>query len=131
MTIRQWPARFSPLDTKEPKMFYSKSTNGFYDKAIHADKIPADAVEITAEYHAELMTGQSGGQVIAADNKGFPRLTPPPEPTPEELRNSQNYKARAYLAETDWYVVRFVEAGTPIPEDIRAAREAARALVVE
>ena len=28
-------------------MFYSKSTGGFYDTAIHGDSIPVDAIEIT------------------------------------------------------------------------------------
>lgn len=35
--------------------------------------------------------------------------------------------ARAYLAETDWYVTRAAETGTPIPDDIAAARAEARA----
>lgn len=35
-------------------------------------------------------------------------------------------KARKYLAETDWYVTRQNETGKPMPEDVRAAREAAR-----
>ena len=42
-------------------MFYSKSTGGFYSRAIHGDNIPADAVEITDEEHRELLEGQSRG----------------------------------------------------------------------
>lgn len=34
--------------------------------------------------------------------------------------------AQAYLAETDWYVTRKVETGKEIPEEILAARNAAR-----
>lgn len=112
-------------------MFYSKSTGGFYDKEIHGTGIPGDAVEITPEYHQELLAGQSARKVIAADNKGYPRLIDRPALTEEELRVKQNQKARAYLNETDWYVTRFAETGTPIPDEIRAAREAARASVVE
>lgn len=37
-----------------------------------------------------------------------------------------NKEARAYLTETDWYVVRFAETGVAIPADIAAARQAAR-----
>lgn len=51
---------------------YSKSTGGFYDAAIHGDNVPADAVEITAEYHTALMQAQIDGQQITADDNGFP-----------------------------------------------------------
>lgn len=37
-------------------MFASKSNRGFYDAEIHgAGLIPEDAIEISAEYHAELL----------------------------------------------------------------------------
>ena len=67
-------------------MFYAKSTNGFYDKAIHGDNIPVDAVEITAEQHAALLEGQSQGKRIVADATGRPFLTDRPPPTAQELR---------------------------------------------
>lgn len=56
-------------------MFYSKTTGGFYDTAIHGDNIPSDAVEITAEQHAALLEGQSQGQQIVGDESGHPVLT--------------------------------------------------------
>lgn len=37
--------------------------------------------------------------------------------------------ARAYLKETDWHSFAFLEDGTPIPEDVRFARTAARATI--
>lgn len=55
-------------------MHYSKSTGGFYSREMHGDNIPADAAEITNEYHAALLAGQSAGKVIAADSKGRPVL---------------------------------------------------------
>lgn len=88
-------------------MYYSKSTNGFYDSTIHgtrtikiADptwvrnreddlaaplidisnpdcKIPLDAVEITAADHAALLAGQSAGQRIVAGEDGLPELADP------------------------------------------------------
>jgi len=36
----------------------------------------------------------------------------------------------AYLAETDWYVIRYTETGAAIPQDILDARAAARAAIV-
>lgn len=59
-------------------MFYSKSTGGFYDRSIHGDNIPSDAVEITTEEHAALLAGQSQGKRIVADADGRPMLADPP-----------------------------------------------------
>lgn len=42
-----------------------------------------------------------------------------------------NREARAYLASTDWYVIRFQENGQEIPQEILDARQAARDNVVE
>lgn len=54
--------------------YYSKSTGGFYDSTIHTTW-PEDAVWITDEQHAELLTGQSNGQVIMPGKDGKPVLT--------------------------------------------------------
>lgn len=112
-------------------MFYSKTTGGFYDKEIHKGGIPTDAVEISDEYHAELMAGQAAGQMIVADGKGFPRLENRPELTPEETIGRNNMMARKYLAETDWYVIRKTETGEEIPQEILDLRAQARLSVVE
>ncbi|AZE65542.1 hypothetical protein SAMN05216475_4030 [Pseudomonas synxantha] len=39
-------------------------------------------------------------------------------------------EARAYLASTDWYSLRFLEENTPIPENVLAARAEARGKVL-
>lgn len=62
-------------------MFYSKSTSGFYDTAIHGDNIPADAVEITKAEHAALLAGQSKGKRIVSDSAGVPTLADPEPPS--------------------------------------------------
>lgn len=54
-----------------------------------------------------------------------------PAPTPEQEQERINAEARAYLASTDWYVIRMQETGEPVPEDVLAERAAARARVVE
>lgn len=36
-------------------------------------------------------------------------------------------EARKVLADTDWYVLRFIEEKTPIPADVRKSRAKARA----
>ena len=66
-------------------MFYSKSTGGFYDRSIHGDNIPSDAVEITEAEHAALLEGQSQGKIISADKNGKPVLKDPPPPTADQI----------------------------------------------
>lgn len=66
-------------------MFYSASTGGFYVLEIHGNNIPSDAVEITSEYHNELLTGQSNGMVISHDEDGYPILVPAAGPTNDQL----------------------------------------------
>ena len=70
-------------------MFFSKTTNGFYDPEIHGENIPEDAVAITHERHAELLAGQSAGKIISAEKNGNPILTDPPAPTAEQVILSQ------------------------------------------
>lgn len=65
-------------------MFYSASTGGFYNRAVHGDNIPADAVEISFEEHGALLAGQSAGKRIEADADGKPILVTPAGPTLEE-----------------------------------------------
>lgn len=51
--------------------------------------------------------------------------------TPLDIQIENNSRvAKEYLAETDWYVIRFFEEGTAIPEEIKEARAAARASII-
>ncbi|MFY9350387.1 MAG: hypothetical protein WAO77_08570 [Sphingobium sp.] len=54
-------------------LFYSASTPGFFDDAIHAH-LPPDAVRISAARHAELLAAQAGGAMIVAGERGRPRI---------------------------------------------------------
>lgn len=114
-------------------MFASKTTRGFYDAAIHGANMPADVTpESEWEYtHAELLEGQSNGKLIDFDKDGYPFLADPAPPTEEELQQQASAEARAYLAETDWYVIRLQETDEPVPAEILADRAAARARVIE
>lgn len=66
-------------------MYYSKTTGGFYDSAVHGDAIPSDAVEITVEKHALLLAGQSEGKLITPDAKGNPVLQDSLPPTAKQI----------------------------------------------
>jgi hypothetical protein len=83
-------------------MLYSKTTGGFYDRAIHGDGVPGDAVEISDEAHAALLEGQAAGKLIAGDANGKPFLSDRPAPTADELRNgAELQRAAAYREEAD------------------------------
>jgi len=59
-------------------MYYSATTNGFYDLSIFRGVIPADAVEISSAEHASLRAGEVAGQIITADPvSGMPVLSSP------------------------------------------------------
>lgn len=47
--------------------------------------LPADAVEITPERHAELLAGNALGKLIVADKSGLPTLQEAPPPTVEQF----------------------------------------------
>lgn len=65
-------------------MLFAKSTNGFYDEALH-ENTPVDAVEITAEEYAALLDGQKQGKLITANANGHPVLQDPSPPTTEQI----------------------------------------------
>ena len=81
-------------------MFYSKSTGGFYDAAIHGENIPADAVEITVEQHAALLGAQANGKRIGADEGGNPVAIDPPAPTYEQIVVGLTAAIQAHLDAT-------------------------------
>lgn len=94
-------------------MHYSKSTGGFYDATIHGDNIPADAVEITAEYHAELLAAQSSGKQITADESGYPIAIDPPQPVRTQTSLLAEVAAKRWQVETGGILV----ASHPIATD--------------
>lgn len=77
------------------KFFYAESTGGFYNSAIHGDNIPPDSVEITAERHLELLSGQSSGLLISSDESGMPILLniEPLENSPSQVTRAQGKAA--------------------------------------
>ena len=49
----------------------------------------------------------------------------------EDVQQSTNLAARDYLLLTDWYIIRFLETGAEVPEDVSTGRTQARLQVIE
>lgn len=92
-------------------MRYSKSTGGFYTTEIHGDAIPADAVEITPEFHAELLAGQSAGKIIVAGNDGNPVLQDAPPLSKKQLNDLRASEIKAELDSLDAKSIRPLREG--------------------
>lgn len=50
--------------------------------------------------------------------------------TAQLTQEQTNKEALQYLADTDWYIIREMDEGTPCPSDIKIERAAARARIV-
>src|SRR5689334_19258594 len=107
-------------------LYYSKSTNGFFHKDIHGDKIPSDCVQITEAQHKTLLDGQARGLAIVADHDGRP-VNRERVPSWEQKAASIKAQARAALAASDVVVLRAYEASEPVPAEWIAYRKQLRA----
>lgn len=74
---------------------------------------PDDSEELGREAHAQIIAGEAGAVA--------------PYVAPSTSSEQKASEARAYLASTDWYVVRRSETGEPIPQEVMDKRAAARA----
>jgi len=79
---------------------YSPSNNAFYDTAINRD-FPEDAINITEQAWADLLSGQAKGMLIACGVDLQPCLTEQPLPTADELISQAEDKRSRLRAEAD------------------------------
>lgn len=77
-------------------MFYSAETNSFFNPAIHGDRLPADAVELTSQQYRDLLDGQSAGKRLSAGPNGHPVLSDAPPPSPASREQIEAARLRAY-----------------------------------
>ena len=77
----------------------------------------------TVEYepYQELIDSGADIKWITSEEKSAHEL--------QQVKDAVNQEAKAYLASTDWYVMRKFDSGEPMPEDVRDARAEARAKV--
>ena len=89
---------------------------------------------VGTEVHYANTKLDDGFTPITRDEEGNisnPELLPIIEAEVAQQEQDQiNQEALAYLASTDWYVIRLQETGTEIPSDILSEREACRERII-
>ena len=109
-------------------MFYSPTTRGFYDLALHGDAIPTDAVEISAEEHRALIAAQAAGKTIVIGDEGRPVAADTPVPPAAE----QRAEALARIdREHARYLARLTGGATQEERDTWAPKETAARAVLD
>lgn len=63
---------------------------------------------------------------FSADSEGNPILVDYPEPTEKEKAERRINELETYLSSTDWYAIRFADAGKHIPSEIKTQQQEAR-----
>lgn len=123
------------------KIYNYDADTGIYTHEGVADESPLEENVwlIPANATTEAPPKTPAGKAAAFVNGAWEIVEAPlqPEPMkpqpvkPIEAQELQNTRARQYLYSTDWYVIRSIETGAPIPDDITKARAEARASIVE
>jgi hypothetical protein len=101
-------------------MYWSISTNGFYNAAIHGNNMPGDAVAITQDEYSALIAGQRQGKRIVAGQNGKPELADPPLASLADRKDA----AKAAIDKAAGNArQRFVSTGTLIDMEYKLAQE--------
>ena len=79
-----------------------------------------------SEYEKIIKQASKENKFITGDENGTPTLIDFSEPTEEEKDNMLIEELESYLYRTDWYVIRFMETGKAIPDEIKLKRQSAR-----
>ena len=89
-------------------------------------------IEVDDELHMKLIDeANSNNKIIKADENGYPILVDPEPPSKKMLTQQQIFEQKNYLSSTDWYVLRFIETGKKIPNEIIQKRQQARDIISE
>lgn len=83
-------------------IYYSKSTNAFFDSSINVGMIPNDGIEISDQLYLKLFEGQRSGKTISSDKNGNPILVDPALPSIDQINDLvSSVRKRAYIEESD------------------------------
>ena len=89
-------------------------------------------IEIDDSRHIDIVEkANKEGKLIKGDQNGNPILVDAPPPTDEELNRNRIAELENYLKQTDWYVIRYADSGTSVPDEIKQKRAAARIEISE
>lgn len=67
-------------------MRYSPTARGFFPEGVSYPNLPADLIDISDAYHAELMAAQAAGKEIVPGVDGVPVAAAPPAPDQNAVR---------------------------------------------
>lgn len=98
-------------------IMYSATKGGFYDTTINTI-IPKDAIEISSEQHAALLSCLNTGGSIEVDSGGAPQAVPAPLPTLADVQTSQCMHIDAAADQV------YVAIGGPSPGRLAEYRQA-------
>lgn len=96
-------------------MYYyrvNETRGGFFDTNFHGEignpdcTIPEGAKELTHERYAELTAPRADSKLVYPDADGYPVLSDPPPPSPEEAATIERTWRDAQLTATDGVVTR-------------------------
>jgi hypothetical protein len=100
----------TPIPPNPPanQRYWSPSTRGFYSSHVHGNAVPADAVKISDQTYARLISANSAGSDIELGSQGMPIAV---ERTPDQATKIASARARrnAALVATDWMMLRHQE----------------------
>jgi hypothetical protein len=114
------------VETSHPPVFYSPSTQGFYDPGVSAAAVPDDAISITDEKRWELIKGRSQGKRITVIG-GVPTLEEA-RVSSADLQRTTARIAQSLLEKTDWTQYGDVRAALKNAEEFDKYRAQIRTL---
>jgi hypothetical protein len=100
----------------ETRIFYSKTSNGFFHEEIMAvENMPTDVVEVAeADYKSIIAEMAETGRVLAGDEEGHPQAVEQTF-TDEELAEAVRRERDGLVKDSDWTQL------PDIPDSVRAA----------
>ena len=90
-----------------------------------------DFRELTPVEEKKLAEDRKSGKRVVYKNLDGWELEDLPQPTQEELLQSELDDLQKYLDSTDWYAIRYADTGETIPEDVKTKRQKARERISE
>lgn len=90
-------------------MFYGQFQNSTWGSDDEATRFVSFVEIPTSEWFNLLDKADSTGKIIGHDDKGYPILTDPPEPSAEEKARLRIDELKRYLSFTDYVVIKIAE----------------------